>query len=200
MTQPELEEVVLALRSTDLGAKPLSDQQVGLLQEELRHARTQLVQNAKQHAHVVKAWKKQVDKMKTVQSLVDKEHLENYNGINIFKSEMKNKLREGEAREAVVRDELSKLETVCSELRESAKQLETAHSDDLVKRGLELQYTQNLLKPPSGDFACTAALILPGKPRPAREERGYGKGRRKTARANGRCDSGQVRERGGGSW
>ena len=94
MTQPELEEVVLALRSADLGAEPLSDQQVGLLQKELRHARTNLM---------------------------------------IHEKDMENMLREGEARDAVVRDELSKLETVCSELRESAKQLETAHSDDLVK-------------------------------------------------------------------
>ena len=45
------------------------------------------------------------------------------------------KMKDSEAREAALSDQLSDLQTVCYELRQSAKQLETAHSDDLVKRG-----------------------------------------------------------------
>ena len=40
-----------------------------------------------------------------------------------------------------------------SQLRESAKQLETAYSDDLMERGLELQYTRNLLKEAQANLA-----------------------------------------------
>ena len=42
---------------------------------------------------------------------------------NGHRERMGNKLREGDAREAVLRDEQSELKTVCSELKESAKQL-----------------------------------------------------------------------------
>ena len=49
MTQPELEEV-------------------GLLQNELKHVREQLFQNVRQHARVVKAWKRRVAKIRAVQS------------------------------------------------------------------------------------------------------------------------------------
>ena len=73
---------------------------------------------------------------------------------------MENKLRE-----AALRDELSERETMCSELRESAKQLETAHSDDLTKRGVELLYTKNLLKEAQANFA-----LLEGKEAMAKED------------------------------
>ena len=78
---------------------------------------------------------------------------------------MENNLREGEAREAVLIDELSDLETVCSELRESAKQLEAAHVDDLTQRGVELQYTKNLLKEAQANLA-----LLEGKEAMAKED------------------------------
>ena len=52
-----------------------------------------------------------------------------------------------------------------SELSASSKQLETAHSDDFVKRGVELQYTNNLLKEAQANLA-----LIEGKDAMAKED------------------------------
>ena len=175
MTQPgslrsNMNDLIRGLKRTELGVNPLSSQKVELLEDELRHTRTQLEQKDKQHERVVEAWEQQVGELRTclhttheahtqsvnisdqlqsnlaslrgkldlqeeiVRSKLTQLHVaqeehremanghrERYRNLMIHEKDMENKLREGEAREAVLRDERSELETVCSELKESAK-------------------------------------------------------------------------------
>ena len=265
LLKANIEMIHNSLERSELEAKSRTSQQVGLLEEELKHTHSQLEQKDKQHERVVEAWEKQVDELKTslhtthethtqsvnvsnnqsakihdlqsvlasthkkvelrerelaeardnlrkaesgalvldlqeesalmklrlaeleqagraLQSRVGKanEHMEHYKSISeaaeqqikesletseIYRTDIENKLGEGEAREVVWKDELSELESVCIQLRESAKQLETAHSDDRVKRGVELQYTKNLLKEAQANLA-----LLEGKEAMAKED------------------------------
>ena len=126
-----MNHLIDGLKRAELGDNPLYRQELELLEDELKHIRNQLEKKEKQHERAVVAWENEVCGLMISLNTIHKAHAQSANKLD----QQYDKLREGEAREAILRD-------ACSELKESAKQLETAHSDVLVKRGVELQCTQ----------------------------------------------------------
>ena len=77
-----IEMIQNTLERSEHETKSRATQQVSLLEEDLRHTRTQLEQKGKQHERVVEAWERQVDELKTSLHTTHETQIHNVNLSN----------------------------------------------------------------------------------------------------------------------
>ena len=131
------------------------------LQEEstrMKLTLAELEQNGKAMETRVSKANEHVEHYKNISEAAEQQIKENLETSEIFRTDMERKLSETEDVASLLEVEVSQLENECRELRESAKQLTTAHANTLSNKEIEVQYTKNLLKEAQANVA-----LLEGK-------------------------------------
>ncbi|KAI6646431.1 Nucleoprotein TPR [Oopsacas minuta] len=136
LLKANIEMIQNSLERTEHENKLRTTQQVGLLEEELKHTRTQLEQKGKQHERVVEAWEKQVDELKTSLHTTHETQIQNVNLSN-------NQTAKIHDLESVLASTQKKVEQRERELVEARDNLKKAESGAIV---MDLQEESSRMK------------------------------------------------------
>ena len=136
LLKANIEMIHSSLERSELETKSRASQQVGLLEEELKHTRVQLEQKDKQHERVVGAWERQVGELKTSLHTTHETHTQSLN----LSSNQSDKIQD---LQSVLASTHKKLELRERELAEARDNLRKAESGALV---LDLQEESSRMK------------------------------------------------------